>query len=479
MNVELASVIALVALTFILVEVALRLPFGASLEAMVKPSLRSISVMRAPGISEHWKERAMLLYANRTLCGVKRFTMNLLRVVVVAVGFGAAIAVVVPGFAAFSLGVEGLVLTLVVATGWIALRNGLVGGTHAASSDYAPVEQIMHRVVLGNEAVAEIVFGVDQKLSRADASAAKTNAHVFVAGLARAGTTVLTRGLQESGAFGSLTYRDMPFVMAPNLWKLMPGRSGQGVSAKERAHGDGVIVDIDSPESLEEPFWRVFDRKSYLKTDRLLPHKPDATLVRKYQCYIAAILHARGAKRYLAKNNNNILRLGMLAEAFPNAHILVPYRHPLTQAASLLSQHERFCTIHDKDPFARDYMGWLAHHEFGSDRRFFDVGGQRPCDPSTLDYWLAQWCNVYGWLLKTAPEKNARFICYEEMCNDPEAWRQLADELNLRSRQVSPFRATQTPKLEKLSPVEAHALEIYTRLLSRSQQCSKKTFDPI
>ncbi|MDQ2091596.1 sulfotransferase [Marimonas arenosa] len=464
MTVDLASTAALAALTLILVQIALRLPLGQAIGAITGPSLRSVAVLRARGISDHWKERAMKLYAWRTLKGVAWFTAQLLLLAAVALGIGAVIAAVVPGFVDFSIGFQGIVVTLVVAVLWLWVLKALGVRRAAPRSDYTPMEQMMHRVALGNGAVAEMGFALDQLIARPDAEAARIGGHVFVAGLARAGTTVLTRALHESGAFGSLTYRDMPFVLAPTLWGKLNRRGG--VQASERAHGDGLVVDLDSVESLEEPFWRVFDGAAYIKADRLLPHVPEAALVSKYRRYVGAILKARGAGRYLAKNNNNILRLGMLAEAFPDAHLLVPFRDPVAHAGSLRAQHARFAETHAKDPFSRDYMGWLAHHEFGSDHRWFAVGDKPEGDPTARDYWLAEWCSVYDWLLETAPER-VRFVCYEDLCNDPAAWSTLAEEIGIEAGNATPFRAADVAAREGLSELEARAYAIYDRLRTR------------
>jgi hypothetical protein len=64
-------------------------------------------------------------------------------------------------------------------------------------------------------------------------------------------------------------------------------------------------------------------------------------------------------KRYLSKNNNNLLRLGAISRAFPDARILLMYRDPLQTAASSLRQHLRFCEAQLKDPFVRRYMDLL------------------------------------------------------------------------------------------------------------------------
>jgi hypothetical protein len=91
--------------------------------------------------------------------------------------------------------------------------------------------------------------------------------HVFIAGLARAGTTILMRRFYASQAFRSLTYRDMPFVLAPTLWRKLAAQSGRNLVTAERAHGDGILVDIDSPESFEEVFLAHIRRRRLHRRD--------------------------------------------------------------------------------------------------------------------------------------------------------------------------------------------------------------------
>lgn len=293
-------------------------------------------------------------------------------------------------------------------------------------ADYSALDKLLHRAALGLTPVAEMSFDMDQRLAAPDRAASAEGAHVFVSGLARAGTTVLMRRFHASGAFRSLTYRDMPFVLAPNLWKKMGGGSKKKVAAAERAHGDDLKVDADSPESLDEVFWRIFAGADYLCPDALLPHEPDAETRAKLVAYVGAILSGSGKTRYLSKNNNNILRLASIRQAFPNALILVPFRNPFSHAGSLLTQHQNFIVQQGEDPFVLRYMTWLAHHEFGRGHRPFRFDDKPPAvDPETLDYWVDLWTRTYGWLLEHAPE-DAIFVSYEALCTDPLVWEGLA-----------------------------------------------------
>ena len=81
--------------------------------------------------------------------------------------------------------------------------------------------------------------------------------NVFITGLARSGTTILLNSLYKSNSFASLTYLDMPFVLAPNLWSKISSKK-IFIDVKERAHEDGIKLSIESPEAFEEVFWKTF-----------------------------------------------------------------------------------------------------------------------------------------------------------------------------------------------------------------------------
>jgi hypothetical protein len=298
---------------------------------------------------------------------------------------------------------------------------------------YRLIDRALHRLALQAAPIAEMSFDIDQQLVGSDPKDIVEAPHVFVAGLARAGTTILMRRFYGTGAYRSLTYRDMPFVLAPNLWGRIAQSSRRTVAASERAHGDRILVDADSPESLDEVFWRVFAGAGYIGKTHLTPHEPDPETTWDYVRYVNAVLNAQAgqARRYLCKNNNNILRLGTIRAAFPRALILIPFRHPVAHAQSLLRQHRNFSQAQTEDPFVRSYMRWLVHHEFGLDHRpfQFDADGAARLArhvPDEIDYWLEMWCQTYGWLERTAPA-DAIFVSYEDLCRSEAVWRRLRE----------------------------------------------------
>lgn len=344
-----------------------------------------------------------------------------------------------------------------------------------AEAAYGFLDRLLHRLALQYGPIAEMSFDLDQSLVRSDADAIAGRRHVFIAGLARAGTTVLMRRFHDTGRFRSLTYRDMPFVLAPNLWRRLSRHSKRNLIRAERAHGDNLQVDADSPESLDEVFWRVFAAPEYLAQSHLRPHRPSPELVRQYLKYVNAILAAGTdpEARYLSKNNNNILRLEAILQAFPNALILIPFREPLQHALSLLRQHRHFSALQAKSPFTLDYMNWLAHHEFGLGHRpFLPAGGTPSASPADqLDYWLHEWCEVYEWLERSKPSA-AMFVCYEDLCAGEACWARLAElaQVPAESPHVDTFRLASRSVDDPVTPaLRARAAAVYARLVTQAR----------
>ncbi len=343
---------------------------------------------------------------------------------------------------------------------------------------YSFLDQLLHRLALQVVPIAELSFDIDQRVVDNDPKGIVGERHVFVSGLARAGTTVLMRHFHATGVYRSLTYRDMPFVLAPNLWRRLTRHSKREVAMAERAHGDRILVDVDSPESLDEVFWRIFAGTEYIGKTHLKPHSPNPETTWKYVCYVNAILTAQEPRlpRYLSKNNNNILRLNSIRQAFPRALILIPFRDPLAQAHSLLRVHRNFMEMQAEDRFVKSYMTWLVHHEFGHDHRPFRFGEEDPTlreshGSDKIEYWLGMWCATYGWLERSVPE-DAIFVCYEDLCDGTEVWTRLAEIAGVTAvrDENNTFRSSNV-KVEAGNDLELaeRASAIYARLADRAR----------
>jgi hypothetical protein len=334
-------------------------------------------------------------------------------------------------------------------------------------TSYSNASKILHHLALNYSSLCQLQFDIERTVKKSALPAPTEGAHVFVCGMARAGTTILMRSIFVSGEFASLTYRDMPFVLAPNLWASLQRGEQRHMEKVERAHGDGIQVGYDSPEALEEVYWRVHGGDKYLLADRLVPHDVDEETLENFKAYVSLILTRYQKSRYLSKNNNNILRIDAIRRAFPNALLLIPFRDPRKQALSLLAQHKRFLDIHRTDAFSRRYMTWLAHHEFGADHRPFDFGSGVSGDTCNIDYWLARWNDCYSFLLQRFEDgdPNVRFVCYEDLCSDdPGSWENLCRRVGLPQSATACFRPVAVePDRADGDPVHSACRETYER----------------
>ncbi len=283
-------------------------------------------------------------------------------------------------------------------------------------NNYSWLQQKLHQLALSSQFMRETTFDLETSVI----SINQTNDnHVFVVGLARSGTTILLNALYESNQFSSLSYQDMPFVLAPNLWSKLSFNK-EDINLTERAHGDGIKVSAFSPEAFEEVFWMTFD-------------KDDINIKENFKKYVQLINHRYKKKRYLSKNNQNSRRLKLLSNIFPDSKILVPFRNPIQQAYSLLIQHKRFIEISKNDIFISNYMRWIGHTEFGPN--YIPIHNKNLYFKNDLDinHWLEQWFLTYqNCREKLKDKKNIYFICYEQLCSSKEYWIDILKILNIK-----------------------------------------------
>ena len=424
----------------VVAELLFRLPLARSVKTIAGFASKARRTVASKTISDHWKERILPAYAMR-----------------MGVASLAAFGWLLLAFSPFLFlgilwpqgGLSGLTTLLLewqiagaltaLCGGYALFRNRIARSKRGADGDssaYGPLDRLLHRMVLGAPILPELMHDLERAAFLKPDPTLADKPHVFVTGLARAGTTVLLRELGRTDAFGTLTYMDMPFVLAPNLWARLGGAKAAG-EPQERAHGDGIAVNAESPEAFDEVFWRVHDGSAYIRKDRLLPHKPDQDVIDGFTDLMALVLRCRGKNRYLSKNNNNILRLDSLATAYQNAQFLVAFRDPLQHANSLLRQHQRFLVT---DAFTADYMTWLGHHEFGRTHRPFAFDGLPEGDAETLDYWLQVWLKVYGRIAElSAP--NLIMVDPEQLAVSQSARDKLAARLMLQHFDLTEMRA--------------------------------------
>jgi hypothetical protein len=258
---------------------------------------------------------------------------------------------------------------------------------------------------------------------------------IYIAGLARSGSTVLLEILSAHGAVTTHKYRDFPLVHIPLWWNWFIERAGSGTAnAVERAHRDGIRVTQDSPEAMEEILWMAFFKDCHNPSANNVPAAAENPEFEDfYRAHIRKLLLLRGGSRYVSKGNYNVARLQYIQAMFPDACFLIPVREPVMHVASLLKQHRLFCAAETEDPRVLNYMRRSGHFEFGLDRRPLNLGdGEIAAQIQVL--WnegedirgLARyWAYVYGYVadLLEGDEALARrtlLVRYEDFCDSPE-----------------------------------------------------------
>ena len=336
-----------------------------------------------------------------------------------------------------------------------------------SKSAYSELSQLFHHLVLDNEHLGKQLFkrqikGVENSIKNDSSTSA-----VIITGLARAGTTALTRELASRGPFSSLNYSNMPLILAPKLWsKFYKPKKKED---QERAHGDGIKVGFASVEALEEYFFKVFG-PDYITNESVKYHeiREDVnTLYRKYQKSITDTDHI-----YLAKNNNCITRYESIRSQNPDFKIYILFRDPLQHSFSLFKQHMKFEKTQEDDPFVLDYMDWLGHYEFGKGQRPFDLPanelGLHNGDPVDFDYWLSRWINYYCYVLSL---DHVQLINYDTFLKEPDLvlkniGEDIQHELDYSNIEVFNKKDTEVPKCD--SELRKKAFHIFDQLTQKA-----------
>ena len=443
----------------------------ASARRVLDISNAAFTVMGNPTLDEDTREQEMQRHA------ISLFGL-FLRLFV-----GGAVAVLIPAGCLWLLDLAGwlsleasldtgfsltfiLLVTVVSIITWLAWRHFHSQETKQAQpgSEYSAMDRLLHRAAFASVPLQVALSGLEDRLYRRRLDHSAMERPVFIAGLPRSGTTLVLELCYQTGEFATHTYRQMPFVLTPLFWESFSKRFQKKTEARERAHGDGMLVSTDSPEALEEIVWMAFWRQHYEPTairpwpgnaevDRFTPY------LRRHMAKIVALSGSNTPHlRYLSKNNLNIARISWLLRVFPDARIVVPFREPRQHAASLLRQHGNFLAQQRQDSFILDYMRAIGHFDFGLNLRPVDFDGwlenARQHDPETLGFWLAYWAAAYRALLREAEDPRVQLLDFDALCSAPDTGLQaLAGFLDLAMPDKLLVQAT------RLRVAETHALE--------------------
>lgn len=291
---------------------------------------------------------------------------------------------------------------------------------------------------------------------------------IFIAGVARSGTTILTEMLSHHPDVTAHRYSDFPNVYTPYWRNWLGNRTGAGwVEPVERAHRDRIMVTPESPEAVEELIWMTFFSDLHEpRVDQVLTaetHNPE--FERFHSEHVRKLLLVRGASRYLTKGNYNLTRLAYILKLYPDARVIVPVRHPVNHVASLVKQDRLFDRLAGEDRRVALQLRMSGHFEFGPGRRCINVGDHdaaadiQNCwsHDDKVGGWAGYWSSVYGFALDQF-ERNplvrnvVEFVRYEDLCDQPS--RQIDRLLDHCRLPAEPFDAIRAHYVDQLTAPE-------------------------
>lgn len=295
--------------------------------------------------------------------------------------------------------------------GWLDLLGGLVEHSRGLWRRIGDLESEQHRTTLD-------AIPIDRP--------------VYIAGLARSGSTILLETLARHLDIATHQYRDFPLLLAPVHWDRTFGRRlASRTTPEERAHQDRIQVTPSSPEAMEEVLWMAFFPDLHaVRHDQVLDANTKAPAFEAfYRDHIKKLLMIRQGRRYLAKANYNVTRLAYLQKLFPDARFIVPVREPRWHVASLLKQHRLFAQAERADPRITRHLRRVGHFEFGLGRRAINTGDADAAleiealwaEGRDIEGYARLWTQVYGFVLdqlasQPALAQASRLARYEDLC---------------------------------------------------------------
>ncbi len=274
---------------------------------------------------------------------------------------------------------------------------------------------------------------VESALLKSELNDIKIKKPVYVTGLARSGTTIITEILSKTPEAGCHTYGDFPGVFTP-YWNNWLRQKKQFVHAKkvERSHKDRIKVNNDSAEAFEEVLWMYFypyiHNKGIVESVKLNDHDG---FVDYYQQHIKKLLLIKEKSRYLTKANYNINRITDILSIFPDAKVIVPIRHPVNHIASLMKQHDIYLKAGKNNSRIDRQLAASGHFEFGQLREMVKIKDSDYAEKvqqlwsqgREIQGWAHYWQGLYG-AIHTLKKNNdqcdraIQFVQYELLCGD-------------------------------------------------------------
>ena len=250
---------------------------------------------------------------------------------------------------------------------------------------------------------------------------------IFITGMPRSGTTLLTHILHDTKKYGSYLYKDYPFPELPLFWNKFNDLYYKSAEDQKRIHNDDLLINKNSPENLDEFIWKRLFQNHYKEFDSFLDENFSNTeFENNYIRSIKKILFVRKKNQYLAKNNYIIFRIKYLLKFIPSAKFIVCVRNPNDTCYSLEKIHKRFIEINKIKEYKNFEKNFL-HYEFGNSRRNPEISDESQNVNSLwkmnkeFEGYMLQWISIYEFIIKNYQDlfgKKILIFDYDRLKND-------------------------------------------------------------
>ncbi len=258
---------------------------------------------------------------------------------------------------------------------------------------------------------------------------------IYITGLARAGTTIILEMLDKHPDLASHKYKNVLMPYLPDWFSQMADKFNLYTKPFERLHRDGILVTRESPEAVEEIFWRkFFDNLHNEKSSNIINRNDFNPKFEKFYCnHIKKLIIYQNSKRYLAKNNYLVSRLDYLLRIFPESKILLIIRNPVEHIASLIKQTRLFTKLEEENPLLPDWLKIVGHNEFGRNQMCINLDNPELINEihklwrskdTYVKGWASYWSSIYDFVanqiekIKTL-KKATLMVKYDELCETP------------------------------------------------------------
>ncbi|MHA1472625.1 MAG: sulfotransferase family protein [Promethearchaeota archaeon] len=301
----------------------------------------------------------------------------------------------------------------------------------------------------------------------------KDESPIYITGLARAGTTIILEMLSKHSDIATHRYIHMPMSYLPYIWTKFARKTKIFLDPVERIHNDGIMVNRESPEALEEVIWRQFFEGVHKETiSNVLDHNVSNSSFEKfYRNHISKMLLIQKKSRYLTKNNYNVTRMEYLLKLFPKAKFLLIIRNPVNHIASLIKQNKLFEKIGVEDPRLEHFTQLIGHYEFGRNRKCINVGDHKMIEnlskiwlknSSDEKAWALYWASIYSFV-SDALNKNKKLgkatliVRYDDLVNNPsETIDKILDHTHLKKEKFKKIKKYYIKNLHKPTYYQAN-----------------------